>query len=222
MPNQPTQRRYVTPESIRRIFYIYQRNYQDLANIFAEMQKPEVFLPMWSMGNPLAIPALLDEVVRLLHNFVASAEMWVDHTRRLMRQAYNGTKIGQEYDREIQARFRNDLPTGFVKDLRNYTLHSELPAPLANLYIVADQKSENGEPASDGPTPVSMTHSFILSRDTLLAAFDWTGRSRAYLLAAPKNIDIGQAVDLHHAQLQAFYLWLDERLREDARQRLGG
>lgn len=217
MSTKPAQTKHVSRSDVQRIFKVYHGNYQQLAQAIAAMNEPEVFLKLWSDTDRRPLFSLLDEVVRLLHNFVAAAEMWVDHSRRLMRQAYDGTALWDEYQREVQARFVNDTLSGFVKDLRNNTLHHQLPALHSRLHSSSGLDDEDGE----SPGGATLDHSFVLPRDALLTSGKWTSRGRAYLTSSPEAIDIGQVVGQHYIQLHAFYVWLDEKLKEEGLRRWG-
>ena len=70
----------------------------------------------------------LDEVDRLLHNFVASAISLRDHTKRMRRKFLPGNDdLADLYELLVRQTFADALVARFVTELRNHTMHARLP-----------------------------------------------------------------------------------------------
>ena len=67
------------------------------------------------MGKEKEMHLVLGEVTRKLHNFIASAKTYIDHTRAVIRDWYAGTDFLKEYNKEIEHRFVGNPLTGFIE-----------------------------------------------------------------------------------------------------------
>jgi hypothetical protein len=64
-------------------YYVFETNYDKLKQLLAKTQTPD---QIWRSGE---VNAIMYELIRLLHNFLASAKMLVEHTRHVMRDWYS-------------------------------------------------------------------------------------------------------------------------------------
>ena len=79
------------------------------------------------MTDARKVQAFLIDMLRPVHNFVASAATLIDHARILYNELYKPGNLMPSYPAKIAADFANDGISQFVKDLRNYCLHRRLP-----------------------------------------------------------------------------------------------
>ncbi len=114
-------------------FYIFRNNRIELFQLLRISGDPRAFLEISKVSNREILDVYFKEVNRRLHNFVASAKMLVDHTRIIARELYEETTFWNEYDLQIETRFKSNQVVQFVHDLRNYTLHYKLPTPRARI-----------------------------------------------------------------------------------------
>ena len=185
-------------------FYVFNRNYQELKKLFGAVKNQEKLLQLWDLRNRLQLEITINETLRLLHNFLASAKSLVDQTRVIIRNWYKDTEFLKEYETQVNLRFVNNPLTGFIEDLRNFSLHYSLPVTNANLSVQIDQKT--GHSITD--------FSFVLIKPNLLVWTGWTQKGKDFLSAAKDEIDIGNLVDEYYKQIFDFHSWLINSLQE--------
>src|SRR5438552_2927183 len=114
-------------------FYVFNQNHNEIAGALLSYEKPEFSLEISRVGNQKKLDAFLNEVVRRLHNFLASAMSLVDHTFVLVRDLYNGKDFEKEYHRERHRIFDLSPEYQFVQQLRNYALHESIVDDMARI-----------------------------------------------------------------------------------------
>jgi len=149
-------------ETLRTNLFVFNRNYQELKNLIEVGNNQEKMLKLWDLRNRRQLETVINEVLRLLHNFLASAKSLVDQTRVVIRTWYKETEFIKEYKTQVTSRFVNNPMTGFIEDLRNFNLHYSLPITHATFSIQIDK--ETGYNTTD--------FSFVLIKTGLL---DWSG-----------------------------------------------
>jgi hypothetical protein len=176
-------------------YFVFETNYEKLKQLLVETQTPD---QMWKSGE---VNAIMYELIRLLHNFLASAKMLVSHTRHVMRDWYDGSALLDEYQGEIDKRFAANKLAAFIEDLRNYALHYQLPVTNSKVEV----------------TPTSDTNGYIekaafeLSRIELRQWSKWT-KGRDYLYQSEQDIVIEELVDQYFRQVQDLHQWIASRL----------
>ncbi len=146
---------------------------------------------------------ILREITRLLHNLVASAKSLVDHTRRFINAWYSGTDFLEEYQQEVEKRFVGNPVAGFVEDLRNYTLHYQLP-PATALFEVRNELESKEQIA---------TQTIVLNKADLLQWSNWD-KGKPYLEVADDRIVVQEIIGQYIQAVQAFHQWMRSRLME--------
>ena len=203
-------------QRLRMFFYVYHGNHRELTEAIAAVLHSSNHGTLWDFFNQGAMVHATAEITRLLHNFVASAATWVDLSRRFIEQEYAGTTFLQEYQDEVSTRFDANGPTLFVKGLRNFALHRELPLAAAHLTIRQHQQYD-ALVARHGPGHYAEADSaFVLYRDKLLAWSKWSAGAKAYLRNADERMGVVDVVNQHYDEYYAFYQWLDQRLCDHA------
>lgn len=130
------------------------------------------------------------ELIRRLHNYVASVGTLIDHTRNLMRK-YEGTPTHSEFETHRLDAINNDV-VAFVSKLRNYVLHVGVPS-------VGIQFS-----FSNGEEKVTV----FLDRDRALEWKDWPKAARSYLNSKAKIISIEDVIEEYADVIEELYRWL--------------
>lgn len=110
-------------ETLQVNYFVFSRNYSELMKLLKSVQVPEKTLDLWSLKNRDKLNIVINEVVRLFHNYLASAKTLVDHTRVLIRAWYRESDFLHEYEGQINSRFTTNSLSGFFEGLRNYSLH---------------------------------------------------------------------------------------------------
>lgn len=168
------------------------KNYKDLASAIAHFESEGNAPLYWAEENWNTRHEFHCELHRLLHNFMASVMTLVCHSRNLIKEKYEGTLLQLHWDEQIKIRFAGKPLHTFVQDLRNYTLHCNLPATsLSYLW--------NGS-------------SVRLSSEHLLLWDNWREPSEEYIRSHPTGISLQQVIDAYYSSIHEFYEWFVDEL----------
>ena len=151
-----------------------------------------------AVAQRATLDAALEEVLHLLHNFVAAALTLVDHTRVLYKDLYSISEF-PDYQAEIEKRFSSVPLIQFVKCLRQFAQHVRLP------HVSFKVELKQGAP------PVR--HIFLSKQD--LETFDsWNAVAKQYLQSAPESINLDDIVQDYIVSVREFYGWMMSRQSE--------
>jgi hypothetical protein len=145
------------------------------------------------------------DYVTLLHNYLATWGSYVDHSRRFIRKITDST-----FQASIakQKQIMNlEEETNFVKNLRNFDLHSELPLVGFDLHYLFTSYEQLKKGEIVGVTKAMPS----LRIDDLLHDNDWTGQSRTMLEEIRKRspyIEIMPLILKNHKVTNEFHNWL--------------
>lgn len=138
-------------------------------------------------------------LLREFHNYIAASFSLIDHSRRFIKE-YMGSDFSKEYDarRNVIA----DTPEHcFLKDIRNYVIHRDIPPLGFSLHIHDDMNSE--------------TFMVFFSIDKLKLWNKWSSKSKIVLNAQPNNqLDILALINLHGTLIDNFYKWIFDQFHE--------
>lgn len=126
---------HFTVQMMQMNYIIFRKNYEELVEFQWEFDQPLVFreLALQTDKGKTIIRDTIIEFTRLLHNFLASAKMLVDVTRRWVRQQFTHSEFLEKYQMEVSDRFANNVQAQFLEDLRDFTLHRTLPLSIPEL-----------------------------------------------------------------------------------------
>lgn len=141
------------------------------------------------------------DVVQHLHNYVASAQSLIDHSRRLYRNLYQSTNRFPEYQPKVNTEFAQDPLAQFVICLRQYCQHYKAPS------IQVRTTFPNG---LDG-RPLRRVR---ISRDNLLTFDGWNKGAKEYLKTVVDAVDVQELATLYHDKVIAFHQWVQEKQSE--------
>src|SRR5436309_1126101 len=65
-------------------YHVFTGNYEELRRVLEAYHNPDFALPLWAVSNRPKLDLFQKEIVRLLHNYVASAKTLVEHTRKFV------------------------------------------------------------------------------------------------------------------------------------------
>lgn len=134
------------------------------------------------------------EIVRLLHNYLASVESLTNHCRNLMSN-YGGTSYYAEY--ETKVRLLSSLPeTAFLKDLRNYIVHHKTPSVGMSISTVKNEK--DSEFRSEA----------LIYMSDLDDHHKWSSISRKYIDDSFPSIYLSDLIIKHMDALSDLYCWI--------------
>ena len=165
---------------------------------------PKKMNELWDLPNRHQLNSVIYEILRLLHNFLASAKSLLSQTRVAVPSWYERTDFLKEYYEQVTSRFTNNPITKFIEDLRNYNLHYSLPITHATFSIHFEKETEKN----------NMSYSFVLVKSGLLEWSRWSKEGKNFLRNSGDQIDIGNLVDEYYKQILDFHSWLINRLLE--------
>jgi hypothetical protein len=178
-------------------FYVFEANYHDLDVYLEKMTHPREWFT--------DILPIIKEVLRLFHNYLASAKTLIDLTRAAVQAHLVNAVVRHEYDRRVTVLFGNDPLSGFLQDLRNFLLHRQLPLVMPKPQLGVD---------TDGEI-LSFSMALAIRRDQLLGWNNWSARSREYLSHCDEEIELGPLVDGYYSAVSSFHSWLHLAIREE-------
>jgi hypothetical protein len=171
------------------------RNKVELIRALEVLKQDDLILQLYAETNRPILTGVIEDVGRLLANFLASAFSLVDHARRQrLSPDDDDPEFDEEIHEQIERRFSKDDAHNVANGLRNYLLHRGI------LPITADLKVIRGaEIRSDG---------FKLSTNELLKWDRWTTKERTILARMGKTIDVGELATRYFSKVERFYIWL--------------
>jgi len=180
--------------------YVFQTNYTQLINLLNIYKDKQKALILWDENNRHIQDEFHLEVIRLLHNFVASVKSLIDHTRIMYQELYEGNKKFPEYQQEVNKLFANNPLAQFVEDLRDYSLHYKfLPISSKYIYVKDPPKDES---------------SIVLDLKILLLYKTWSALSKNYLKEQRDNINILDLISKYYGLTIGFHKWVRSKQLE--------
>ncbi|HET9588840.1 MAG TPA: hypothetical protein VFO91_08635 [Anaerolineales bacterium] len=196
---------YFTVNMMQINYIVFKRNYEELVRLQDEFNKPLIFRELalqTDKGREITQDVIL-EFTRLLHNFLASAKMLVDVTRRWVRQQFDGTEFLITYQAEITKRFATNVQANFLEDLRNFALHRTLPLAIPELRL--QQVEEHALKSSLG---------IVLIKNHLLEWKEWSELGRMQMdMVFDGEVDIQLVNKQYFDNVTAFTRWLFWQVR---------
>ncbi|MGG0730793.1 hypothetical protein [Bacillus paramycoides] len=180
--------------------YTFEKNNEEIVNILNQYETDfNLALKISWFNNRKELEAFLTEVIRLLHNYLASAMTLVDHTRKLFRSEYKETEFEKEYNKKIDELFAQSPVSKFIQDLRNYSMHRRLPIAGASMSF----SEESG-----------MTHSIYLAKKNLVSWDKWAKNARIYLDKQEDKIVLLELVHEYTKNVMGFQTWFKKKQNE--------
>lgn len=134
---------------------------------------------------------LFKEISFRLHNFVASAQSLVDHSRRVYRKVYKTKGKFDAYERKVQTDLVNNGLIQFVQKLRQMCQHYHLPQVSAELKVGKTSK---------------MT--LFLYKNELLGFDGWNAAAKNFINSHEEKIDLLKITNDYYEQISAFHDWV--------------
>lgn len=187
---------YLRRVTLDTLLSVFDRNAHELRTFLRDAVKPENTYLFMRREEGVVI---LREIIRLFHNFVASAKMLIDNMRPLIRKWYKNTSFLTAYELEVKRRFVNNKLSFFIEDLRNYVLHYSLPVTTAFVRVTID-------PATGQQNEVAH---ITLNKESLLLWKNWD-KGKAFLKQADNEIDLLAIVESYYTQVIEFHVWMHD------------
>jgi hypothetical protein len=176
-------------------------NASDLHDFLSEHAEPPKVYELWNADNREGLELFLDEVDRLLHNYLAAAFSLRDHSKRMKTRflpAVASDTLAPQHDERVRATFAESPLARFIEALRNKTLHRRLPITRGYAsYSVKDLVFES---------------KVGLPRSSLLAIGDWTGLAKQYVNDADDPIVVEEVVSEYTSLVDTFQAWFRKAL----------
>ena len=174
--------------------YMLQGNVMQYRALVATLQDPAVSFPI--LDAVVAHDNLLDEAERLLHNILTAMSTRVDQQRNFMSTYFVDDPIlTQEYLERVASDFTS-AEARFLKRLRNYIAHMQLPVTQSQ----------------EAYTAQSVRISFILSAAPLLEWDGWNAGTRAWIADHGEHVPIVDIVDTYARAADKFDRWLADQI----------
>lgn len=185
---------YRNLQALSASYSVFNGNYDELRRYMDHLNNPRESLFMYSSEQRENLERLIDETSRLFHNFLASAQSLVDHTRNIVDRLYFNQEFIKEYQEKLDRDITKNSVRRFVQDLRNYTLHYTLPIPALQIEFAED---------------IEMSVRFDVE---ILKQWDkWHKISTSYLETLGESFCLVSLSNEYFFLIQNFYKWLRER-----------
>ena len=198
--NSPGQKIIEEVDKLKRGLRMVKHNKDELIKVAQVLKQPKAVPKLWAIDQRDVLHTLMEEVGRLLHNFLSSAFSLVDYMRIHRKHLYLNSEFNQEIKTEIQKRFINDDDHLIAQGLRTYIIHVGFPPVGATLQYVAGEKDYNS--------------TFNMSIESLLKWDKWSGNQKQALAHIGDIIDILLFAERYFTKVESFYLWLWSRQEE--------
>ena len=178
-------------------FRMFRINYIQLNKALEYYQSPKSH-HLWFDPDPTQFHSfyIIEEVIRLLHNYAASAMTLVTHTTNEARKLDHLEQLANfrnEYKEEINRRFAQNENHQLIQGLRNYMLHYSL-VEGSNHW---EWHREKGEKRTIG-----------IQTEPLLKWKGWKPLAKQKIARAGKHIIIHDVVNQYFADIDSFHKWL--------------
>jgi hypothetical protein len=155
--------------ALARTLKVFYGNARELRRALGKLDDPPVDVQILALTDKEGFERFLDEVDRLLHNFVASAISLRDHTERIRRKFLPPADddLADLYERRVRQVFADAPVARFVTELRNYTMHARLPIARGHFHM------DMAETSFDA--------TIHLDAEDLLRRGKWSASARAFI-----------------------------------------
>ena len=186
---------YSELSAVARTYRLFSANERELREYFAGLADTQALLDLWDSNHRERFDAHLDEIDRLLHNYLAAAGSLRDHSRRLWQQhPPQDASLSAEHDRRIKKTFAESPVASFVQKLRDVTVHAQLPLIHGTISWSADEGT--------------LTSTTVLNKRALIEWDGWNARALRFLDESDDEIDLLEVIGAYTAAVHNFNEWL--------------
>jgi hypothetical protein len=186
--------------------HTFQQNYAELERYLAAQEDDAQQTRRIARRSPDTCEAVLNETVRLLHNYVTGAKTLVAHTRNLWDALFKEGGEFPEFQQRIDDEFKEDPLTQFVQRLRAYCLHWR---PIDPGMTVKWATGRN-----------QMTRTVSLRVEDLSEWDDWTAPARVFLRGSGREVPLLSTCRCYRDKVAAFTDWFEDCARSLRRSEL--
>ncbi|MEW6085972.1 MAG: hypothetical protein AB1607_15375 [Chloroflexota bacterium] len=177
-------------------FYAFDINYKHWKKYLSNFKNTESLLKLWDQKNRAGFMLTLNELTRLLLNFLASATSLVSVTRNSVPIWYQHTDFAKEYEVKKEKLAKDD-ECRFIEDLRNYSQHHRLPFARGKMQLRTNE----------------LTGQFVLNRN-MLNSWDGWAKGKTFLKGRNEDVDLESLIDSYYNKILDFHKWIFARIQE--------
>jgi len=196
---------YVISQKINQFYlskYVFKHNYLELKGHLEKQLAPELAFKLRHADHRDELHELQLETTRFLHNFIASAISLVDHTRVFRMDIFQNANdpFHTEYDAAIKENFTDNELTNFIKDFRQYFLHTKSPR-ISTINNLADAVKD-------------IKASIVIDKVELLAFSGWKSTAKKYIEELSGPLDVLSTINDYYEWVIKFQGWFEKRQTE--------
>ncbi|SFH83502.1 hypothetical protein [Halpernia frigidisoli] len=178
--------------------YIFTENYNQLINQIELQTNPKGSQEIHSVENREKLREVQIETLRFLHNFLASAQSLIDHTRVFVNDLYDDNELfKKEFIKKIELTFTNDEVSTFIRNFRQYLQHFKAPS----ISVVTNLLSKDR----------NYQRRVMISVSDLQQFSGWKSLAKEYISKHDKNIDLFLVSTTYFNKVNNFYKWFSEK-----------
>ncbi len=184
---------------LRQSVKIFLENGDDLNTAIFQTLSIHEFLDIRDVQKITALNNKMFQVLRHLHNTVASASSLIDHTRKFHVSFYEKERLIPGYQERINSMFAKHGLSQFVKCFRQYCQHYKMPLVGAVIFF-----HDNGS---------SYSQAMTLTKSDLVEFPSWTTAAKEFIESQPDKINLQIVMQSYREHILVFYRWFYSELR---------
>lgn len=179
---------------------ILEKNYLLLEEHFEKHAKLSVnkgAFMVTQVDHRIELVEYMDELNRLVHNYVASSQSLVDLQREHYRELHEQKNSFPDYQKRVDDEFKNNPLCRFIQDLRNYFLHKGIPP-------ITSQRVLNGLTGE-------IKSLILLNKEMLLSTtYDWKKEAEIFINSLDRDLCLSDIFKKYHKHVFCFQSWFRE------------
>ena len=170
---------------------IFSGNAVELEASLRIAEDPTTAMALIDYNDRSKFKAFIEQVLRQLHNYTASAKTLVEHSRPVFKDVLPEL-LWNRYSDRVSRDFANNPVARFIQQLGDYSLHWRTPEVGLNLTIL------------EGSKEVTTLNMF---RDELLKWDKWNPISRTFIQSSEPDISLHFVVRTYTQTVSSFMQW---------------
>ncbi len=195
-------------EQLKTMHHIFCLNFDTLNKLFIFMKDDKNVLQLWDVNNREILTQFHREYVRHLFNFLSSVAAYIDTTRNIIKANYDQHSFYKVYQEKIKKTFIDNKLCVFIKDLRNYHTHYEIPISNTELNL------------STLPNKEFCKFQIYVKKQDFLKWNSWKEKAKQYLDESPDKVVLEDVCVEYFSIVNTFYDWLNKEIKEQHKSEL--
>lgn len=185
-------------QELLRSYKYFQDNFNELIEYMIKINEPAFALKLFSPSNKALLFETNDKIIRHFVNYLSSAFSLIDHSRKYISR-YDTTSLYIKYMEKKKIHFNANVCV-LIKDLRQYSLHYEIPIASQNLSF-----NNNSSPLRN--------ETILDVSDLLKSNYEWKSGSKEYF-ENNSLISVHILAYEYFRLVKEFYLWFFNEIKE--------